>query len=69
MVSGARLEADRTACRGAAQCVFNAPELFDQDEAEGLVVVLRPDPGPAELPQARRAVAACPNRAIALAEE
>ncbi|XVQ08544.1 ferredoxin [Spirillospora sp. CA-255316] len=58
--------ADHAACRGAGQCAFNAPDLFDQDEEEGLVVVLQPFPGAERLATARTAVAACPNAAIAL---
>ncbi|WP_344589537.1 ferredoxin [Actinomadura vinacea] len=60
------LVADRAACRGAGQCAFNAPELFDQDEEEGLVVVLQPFPSAEQLTTARTAVDSCPNRAIAL---
>jgi ferredoxin len=61
-----RLGVDREACRGAGQCVFNAPDLFDQDEQEGLVVLLRSVPSAEQLALAERAVAACPNRAISL---
>ncbi|REF00789.1 ferredoxin [Thermomonospora umbrina] len=61
-----RLSADRDACRGAGQCAFHAPDLFDQDEEEGLVVLLHDEPADDRLPSARRAVAACPNRAITL---
>ncbi|MEO7615020.1 MAG: ferredoxin [Streptosporangiaceae bacterium] len=59
-----RLRADRSACRGAGQCVFTAPALFDQDETEGLVLLLVPHPEGAELQDARRAIVACPNRAL-----
>jgi ferredoxin len=62
------LRADRALCRGAGQCAWGAPELFDQDEAEGLVIVLRPSPAGDQLPLARRAVRTCPNRAISLSE-
>ncbi|ROO84679.1 ferredoxin [Actinocorallia herbida] len=56
--------ADRAACRGSGLCVFTAPELFDQDDAEGRVVLLpveAPDPE-----RAARAVRSCPNGALAL---
>ncbi|GAB2863326.1 ferredoxin [Actinocorallia aurea] len=59
-----RLRADLTACRGAGQCVFTAPELFDQDDEEGRVVLL-PVAGP-DPERAARAVQACPNRALTL---
>ncbi|MFC5747963.1 ferredoxin [Actinomadura rugatobispora] len=64
----ARLVADHAACRGAGQCAFNAPDLFDQDEEEGLVLVLQPFPTADQTASARTAVAACPNAAIALIE-
>ncbi|WP_026405729.1 ferredoxin [Actinomadura rifamycini] len=62
-----RLSVDRDACRGAGQCAYNAPDLFDQDEDEGLVVLLDAAPPPERLASARRAADACPNRAITLA--
>jgi ferredoxin len=62
-----RLSVDRDACRGAGQCAYNAPALFDQDE-EGLVVLVNPAPARDQLPRARRAVRACPNGVIALNE-
>ncbi|MFD0902712.1 ferredoxin [Actinomadura sediminis] len=63
-----RLSIDRDACRGAGQCAYNAPDLFDQDEDEGLVVLLNAEPSAAQLPAARRAAGACPNRVIVLSE-
>ncbi|TDD79665.1 ferredoxin [Actinomadura rubrisoli] len=65
MVS-ARLRADLTSCRGAGQCAFQAPALFDQDEEDGRVVILRPEPSEEEIPLAKHAVAACPNRALTI---
>ena len=64
-----RLRADLDRCRGAGQCVFTAPDLFDQDDAEGLVVVLDPAPGPDRLPLAARAADACPNQALSLSPD
>jgi ferredoxin len=58
------LHADRAACRGAGQCVFTAPDLFDQDDAEGLVLLLVPHPPADRLADARRAIVACPNGAL-----
>ncbi|WP_232835895.1 ferredoxin [Actinocorallia populi] len=64
-----RLHADLDRCRGAGQCVFTAPDLFDQDDVEGKVVILVPSPGPDRLPLADRATVACPNRALTLVSE
>jgi len=55
-------------CRGAGLCALNAPEVFDQDEEDGTVVVIDEEP-PAELHQAVRVAAGlCPNSVIRLAE-
>ncbi|WP_409330561.1 ferredoxin [Trujillonella humicola] len=55
-----RIEADRDMCIGAGQCVLAAPDLFDQDEDDGLVVLLDPAPDAAHADAARAAAAACP---------
>ncbi|MDX6744088.1 ferredoxin [Actinocorallia sp. A-T 12471] len=57
------VRADLAACRGAGQCVFTAPDMFDQDDADGTVVILPVEPDP---DLAARAVRACPNGALAL---
>ncbi|GLZ13630.1 ferredoxin [Actinomadura sp. NBRC 104425] len=60
--------ADRDVCIAAGNCVLTAPDVFDQDEDEGTVVLLRDDP-PEELREAvRRAVELCPSGAIRIAE-
>lgn len=64
-----RVVADRAKCMGAGMCALNAPEVFDQDEDEGLVVVLDAEP-PAERRNAvRDAVNLCPASALSLVEE
>ena len=60
------VEADRDRCIGAGQCVLAAPALFDQDEADGLVVLLEPAPADADEPAARAAAAACPAAVISI---
>jgi ferredoxin len=62
------VEADRDRCIGAGQCVLSAPDLFDQDEDDGLVLLLEPSPPPAQQEAARAAVAACPAAVISLRE-
>jgi ferredoxin len=63
------VEADRDRCIGAGQCVLNAPELFDQDEDEGLVLLLEPSPAPGQEGAARAAAIACPASVISLRED
>ncbi len=62
-----RITADRTVCVGAGQCALVAGDFFDQDD-DGIVTVLEPQPSPADEPLARRAAALCPARAIRLSE-
>jgi ferredoxin len=57
-----RLDHDR--CRGAGQCALSAPELFDQSEEDGTVVLLQADPPPELATAARRAESLCPNAVI-----
>ncbi|MEV4640162.1 ferredoxin [Actinoplanes sp. NPDC049548] len=59
-----RVRADREVCIGAGNCVMTLPQVFDQDDDEGLVVVTDPDAQgqPDELLQ--RAVMMCPAGAI-----
>ncbi|MET8992905.1 ferredoxin [Nonomuraea wenchangensis] len=58
------IKADTTVCIGAGMCALTAPELFDQSEDEGTVLVLQREV-PAEMEDAvRRAVTLCPSGAI-----
>lgn len=62
-----RVEADRSRCCGSGMCTLTVPAVFDQDDADGLVVVLDPAP-PRDLHEAvRDAVALCPASAISFA--
>ncbi|MBX7550453.1 ferredoxin [Streptomyces sp. NPDC004232] len=59
-----KVVADFEKCCAAGQCAVLAPDVFDQDEADGGVVVLDPEP-PASLHDAvLQAVAACPGSAL-----
>jgi ferredoxin len=62
------IEADREVCAGAGLCALGAPELFDQDEVDGRVLVLQARPGPEDVLAAARAVARCPSGALSLRE-
>ncbi|WP_029432081.1 ferredoxin [Blastococcus sp. URHD0036] len=61
-----RIGVDGDACIGAGQCVLAAPDLFDQDEDDGLVRLLEPAPTGAQESGARAAAAACPASVITL---
>ncbi|MCQ4041535.1 ferredoxin [Streptantibioticus rubrisoli] len=63
-----RIRIDRGRCQGAGQCALNAPELFDQSDDDGLVVVLDDRPPPALRHKARLAEQLCPNSVIRVLE-
>jgi ferredoxin len=63
-----KLTADQDKCCGAGQCVLLAPEVFDQREEDGIVMLL--DETPAEPLHAivREAAGVCPAGAITVEE-
>lgn len=56
------LEPER--CVGAGHCVLSAPEVFDQDETDGIVVLLDTEPSTALADAVHEAADLCPARAI-----
>ena len=65
-MTAVHVEADRHVCIGAGMCVMTAEEAFDQDDVEGLVVVLPAAGAPEHAAAVARAVAACPSGALRL---
>jgi ferredoxin len=59
-----RITIDERRCIAAGQCVLNAPELFDQRDEDGIVVLLNANPSEAEQPAARLAAQLCPAQVI-----
>lgn len=55
---------DRSRCVGAGQCVHVAPEVFDQDDRDGLVVLVDASPPDAIAQFVHKAALACPAQAI-----
>ena len=62
-----RVEVDRDRCVGSGTCEALAPAVFEVDD-DGVLAVVRAEPGEADLPDVRDAVTACPTRALALAD-
>ncbi|MET9343019.1 MULTISPECIES: ferredoxin [Nonomuraea] len=64
-----KVTVDEAKCCGAGQCVLIAPEVFDQRDEDGVVVLLEPEPGEDQHALVREAAAVCPAAAIELSEE
>ncbi|MFJ9852865.1 ferredoxin [Streptomyces sp. NPDC101150] len=62
------LHVDRERCCGAGMCALTAPEVFDQDAADGRVLLLLPRPPHEHRAAARDAAGLCPAGAISLGE-
>ncbi|MEU8243498.1 ferredoxin [Actinoplanes missouriensis] len=63
-----RVAVDRELCCGAGQCVLLAPAVFDQDEDDGIVVLLEAEPAEAYRKVVTEAAAVCPTGAIAISQ-
>jgi ferredoxin len=63
-----RVEVDRDACCGSGNCVMTVPEVFDQDDRQGLVVLLRSQPPARAHDLVREAALLCPAGAITVIE-
>ncbi|MBF8187280.1 ferredoxin [Nonomuraea sp. K274] len=58
------IKADTTVCIGAGMCALTVPEVFDQSEDDGTVLLLQQVP-PEDLEDGvRRAVTLCPSGAL-----
>ncbi|MEU4385638.1 ferredoxin [Promicromonospora sp. NPDC023805] len=51
-------------CVAAGQCVLIAPEVFDQRDEDGIVILLEESPGPELHDAVRESAVACPAAAI-----
>ncbi|XVQ90270.1 ferredoxin [Microbispora siamensis] len=60
---------DEEKCCGAGQCVLIAPEVFDQRDEDGIVVLLEAEPAEDQHTAVREAAAVCPAAAIQLDED
>ncbi|OBG74379.1 MULTISPECIES: ferredoxin [unclassified Mycobacterium] len=63
-----KVTVDQNACASSGNCVMNAPEVFDQRDDDGVVVLLEETPGADLAEGARCAAAACPALAIHIEE-
>lgn len=58
------IEIDEARCVAGGQCVMVAPQLFDQRDEDGVVVLLDAAPTDDQLEPARTAELVCPAAAI-----
>ena len=59
----------RDRCVGAGRCVVAAPEVFDQGDDDGIVVLLTDSPAPGARAAVLEAADLCPGRAIRLTDD
>ena len=60
---------DEVKCCGAGQCVLLAPEVFDQRDDDGIVILLDAEPAEELHALVREAASVCPAAAILLSED
>lgn len=63
-----KVEVDAPKCVAAGQCVLLAPEVFDQRDDDGVVILLDETPAPELHDNVREAALVCPAAAIRLVE-
>lgn len=59
-----KVTVDEAKCCGAGQCVLIAPEVFDQRDDDGIVILLDAEPATDQHAVVREAAAVCPAAAI-----
>lgn len=59
-----RVAVDQDRCIAAGQCVAAAPDVFDQRDEDGVVVLVKAVPDAAEEDDVRQAASTCPALAI-----
>nr|WP_062338833.1 ferredoxin [Herbidospora sakaeratensis] len=61
-----KVTVDHERCCSSGQCALIAPEVFDQNEHDGAVVLLQPEPAPGLHAAVEDAADHCPCSAISL---
>jgi ferredoxin len=59
---------DQEKCVASGQCVLSAPDVFDQREEDGIVILLNETPAEGLADEVREAATLCPARAIRIEE-
>ncbi|MGI5471827.1 ferredoxin [Streptomyces sp. CA-132043] len=64
-----KISVDEEKCCGAGQCVMIAPDVFDQRDEDGIVVLLDDRPAAEQHEAVRESAVVCPAAAIHLGED
>ncbi|MFE3171580.1 ferredoxin [Amycolatopsis sp. NPDC059090] len=64
-----KVEIDERRCCSAGQCAVLAPDVFDQREDTGTVVLLNPNPPAEHQNSVRDAAESCPGMVITVTED
>lgn len=64
-----KISVDEEKCCGAGQCVMIAPEVFDQRDEDGIVILLDSEPEPEQYEAVRESAGVCPAAAIHVSEK
>ncbi|MER7003636.1 ferredoxin [Dactylosporangium sp. NPDC000555] len=64
-----KISADTGVCVASGQCALLLPQVFDQRDEDGVVVLLDERPPPALREAARQAVLGCPSGALRIDED
>ncbi len=64
-----KVTVNRSKCIAAGQCVMKAPFVFDQDEEDGIVILLNDSPTQEQEKATRLAAKVCPAAAIEIIED
>ena len=59
-----KVTVDQNKCVASGQCVLTAPDVFDQRDEDGIVVLLNPSPPAGLAEDIKQAAALCPALAI-----
>jgi ferredoxin len=59
---------DQEKCVASGQCVLSAPDVFDQRESDGVVILLTETPDAGSDAMVREAAAICPALAIQIVD-
>ncbi|GAA3438361.1 ferredoxin [Kutzneria kofuensis] len=64
-----RIRYDRERCVGSGACAFTLPDIFDQDEDDGRVLVLVERPGSERRKAVEDVAASCPVFALTVEDD